>query len=110
MMITENYVIDKINSLCKERGWTKYRLAKEAGIAHSTLHNMMHNTVTPTVFSISKICDAFGITLSQFFAEEGIYELTVEQKNLLDSFDKLDLHEKKIAVAFIDGMAIRNRS
>lgn len=31
---------------------------------------MLHKTYVPTVPSLMKICDGFGITIAQFFTEE----------------------------------------
>lgn len=64
----ENAVIDLIQNLCDERSWSCYKLAKESGIAYSTLSTMFRKTNTPSVETIEKICNAFGITLSQFFS------------------------------------------
>ncbi len=65
----ENAVIDRIKELCCEYSWSYYRLAKESGIAYSTLSTMFRKTGTPSVETIEKICNAFGIPLSQFFLE-----------------------------------------
>ena len=57
-------VIQHIQDLCKERSWTYYRLAKEADIPYSTLNNMVNRTNIPTIPTLQKLCDAFGITLA----------------------------------------------
>lgn len=78
----ENAVIDLIRRLCDERSWSCYKLAKESGIAYSALSTMFRKTNTPSVETIIKICDAFGITLSQFFsAAQG--ESPASQRTLL---------------------------
>ena len=59
-------VIQHIQDLCKERSWTYYRLAKEADIPYSTLNNMVNRTNIPTIPTLQKLCDAFGITLAAF--------------------------------------------
>ena len=62
-------VIQHIQDLCKERSWTYYRLAKEADIPYSTLNNMVNRTNIPTIPTLQKLCDAFGITLADFFLD-----------------------------------------
>ena len=42
-------VIARIQELCRERGWTYYRLARAAGIPTSALDTMRRKTNTPTV-------------------------------------------------------------
>ena len=64
----DNAVITHIRELCDEHSWSCYKLAKESGIAYSTLNTMFRKTNTPSVETIEKICHAFGITLAQFFA------------------------------------------
>ena len=55
--------------------------------------------MVPTVPSLEKICQAFGITLAQLFAETGTpVTLTESQAELLDRWARLD--EKQQAVIF----------
>lgn len=37
MELKQNYVIKRMNQLLKEHNWTVYRLAKESGLAYSSL-------------------------------------------------------------------------
>ena len=62
-------VIQHIQDLCRERDWSYYRLAKESDIPYSTLNNMINRTNIPTIPTLQKLCDGFGITLSDFFTE-----------------------------------------
>ena len=59
----------RIKQLMEERGWTDYRLAKEANLSHSTITNVFKRNNAPTLPTLEVICRAFGITLAQFFAE-----------------------------------------
>ena len=55
--------------------------------------------MVPTVPSLEKICQVFGITLAQLFAETGTpVALTESQEKLLDRWARLD--EKQQAVIF----------
>lgn len=70
----------RIRQLMEERGWTDYRLAKEANLSHSTVTNMFNRNNAPTPPTLEAVCKAFGITLAQFFAEgHNPSELTEEQ-------------------------------
>lgn len=101
-------VIGRINELCKSRSWTYYRLAKEAGIPYSTLSTMLHKTFTPTVPSLMKLCDGFGITLAQFFDEgDETTLLTKKQKECLAQWDCLDAHGQELALVYMQGLAAR---
>ncbi len=103
--IDENYVIKRIEELCENKHWTKYRLAKESGIPHSTIFNMLKRTNTPTISTLIKICNGFGITLSQFFSDDETVTLTKEQKLLLRLWGTLEYNEKVRCEAYIRGVA-----
>ena len=59
-------ILEKITKLRLERGWSVYKLADEAGLTQSTVSNMFSRKTTPSISTLSQICDAFGLTLSQF--------------------------------------------
>ena len=98
-------VIGRIKELCRSRSWSYYRLAKESGIPYSTLNTMLHKTYVPTVPSLMKICDGFGITIAQFFTEEDeTARLTADQRQCLDVWNKLNDAGKELATVYMQGM------
>lgn len=99
-------VIARIKQLCDARSWSYYRLAKASDIPYSTLNTMLRKSYIPTVPSLQKICDGFGITLAQFFSErDEIALLTRDQKDCLTQWDRLDEEGKELALAYMQGMA-----
>ena len=91
--------------LCKERSWTYYRLAKEADIPYSTLNNMVNRTNIPTIPTLQKLCDAFGITLADFFLDEpDALQLTEGQQEIITLYNNLSLEKKKILKAYMKGL------
>ncbi len=66
----------RLKNLMKERGWSEYRLAKEAKISQTTITNLFKRNNLPTLPTLEAICTAFDITLAQFFIEEDLIELT----------------------------------
>lgn len=80
-------IIEKIIALAENRGWSRYALAKNAEMSDSTLKNIWKRKSIPSIPTLEAICDAFGISLSQFFAEDEMcITLTPEQKELLDTW------------------------
>ena len=63
-------ILKKINKMRIDRKWSIYRLSVEADVPQSTLTNMFNRETLPSITTLSSICNAFGITLSDFFAEE----------------------------------------
>ncbi len=63
-------VLDRITELRKERGWSQYRLAVNAGIPKSSLFTWYAKNAAPPIESLEKICNAYGISLAEFFEEK----------------------------------------
>lgn len=76
----------KLRNLMLEKGWTEYRLAKASGLSESTIANIFKRNTMPSISTLESICAGFGITLSQFFAENEMVELTPDLKELFDSW------------------------
>ena len=66
--MTNSDIIEKIHKLRRQRNWSVYNLALEAGLTQSTLASMLKRNTPPKIETLENICDAFGLTLSQFFA------------------------------------------
>ena len=57
----------RISQLLKEKGITQYRLAINSGITHSTLKNIIHETVKDNLLStVILIASGFNMTVSEF--------------------------------------------
>ena len=64
-------VLKKINTMRLERGWSVYRLSVEADLPQSTMINMFNRETLPSLTTLESLCRAFGVTLSEFFREDG---------------------------------------
>lgn len=97
-------VLDRIVQLRQERNWSEYRLSLEADITQSTISTWYRKNLIPTIPSLSKICDAFGITLSQFFLEDNEHTVFVNdiQLQLLKASEKLNEEQIARFVAFLE--------
>lgn len=74
---------------------TRYRLSQITEIEQSTLSNLMTHKSLPNIITLSRICDGFGITLSQFFQErDEMPDLSVEQRRVLDTQSALNEMER----------------
>lgn len=94
-------VIEKLNKLRLERGMSVYRLAELSGLNQSTLANTFSRGTVPSLRNLEIICQALGLTLSQFFSEgEQAVPLTKEEAELLNNYRKLP-HSVKKAVGDI---------
>lgn len=99
----EHEIIERIKSLCNARSWTFYRLAKESSITYPTLCTMLHKANTPSIPTLIKLCNGFGITLSQFFdAGNDTALLTTDQQEHLQSWSKLTPENQVATQKYID--------
>ena len=87
------------------RGWTEYQLAERSGLPQSTISSWYKKGMTPSFSSLEKICEAFGLTLSQFFADaEDRLALTPAQRALLDKWSRLTPGQQSSLLALMDAM------
>lgn len=101
----ENDVIEHIQRLCNERNWSYYRLSKEADIPYSTLNNLINRTNIPTIPTLQKLCDGFGITLADFFQENTeSTRLTQSQEEVVAMYNRLDHQKKEVLKAYMKGL------
>ncbi len=95
---------DRLQQLLRERGWTEYKLSKECGLAQSTIGNIFRRNTVPSVATLETICKGFGITMSQFFADTEMVELTPEMKELFDSWICLTPNQKSAVIQLLRAM------
>lgn len=108
-MANEFDIIQRIKDLCVERGYSYYELAKRSNIAYSTLNTMILKNNPPTLPTLNKLCEGFGITLIQFFntEETSTVSLTDTQKECLALFMTLSPSDQALAIAYMKGLAHR---
>lgn len=58
----------------------------------------------PSIPSLEKICNAFGITLSQFFAEDQQFTLTDTQNQLIEASGHLTEEQMLSLITFLNSL------
>lgn len=95
-------VLEQITYYRTQKNWTEYQLAEKSGLTQSTISSWYRKNMFPSIPSLEKICTAFGITLSQFFAvEEDNFSLTDIQKELLKESGRLSEQQFRALIQFI---------
>ena len=98
-------ILGMIRKNREARGWTEYQLAERSGLPQSTISSWYKKGMTPSFSSLEKICDAFGLTLSQFFADgEDRLALTAGQRSMLDKWNCLSPGQQSALLTFMDSM------
>lgn len=101
-------VHERLMELLDERGWSEYRLARESGLSDSTIHNIYKRNTSPSIPTLETICKGFGITLSQFFAEGEMVEMTPELKALFEGWRPLTPQQKKAVLTVVEAFGSEN--
>ena len=97
-------VKERLRQLMDERGWTIYKVAKEAGIPWSTVRNMSKRNTEPSIGTLEAICKGMGMTLPQFFDVENQMGLNTEQRRFINQFSKLDERKKRLVIELLEAL------
>jgi len=98
-------ILNRIKRLRDERGWSNYRLAKEAGISEGSLNNLFRLNNQPTIPTLEAICAGFDMSLSQFFAEgQEAMVLNEAQKEMLNVWNTLNKEQKAALLELLKKM------
>lgn len=100
-------VLQKITDERQKRNWSEYTLAKNSNIAQSTISTWYRKKMIPSVSSIERICEGFGISLCQFFSESPLeIALTEEQQEVFQLWKRLNQQQRfailQMIHAFLD--------
>lgn len=71
----------RIAQLCKTRGVSYYRLAKDSNLSESVLFAIRKGKNLPSLDTLEKICNSLNITISDFFNNE-LFETQKNTKEL----------------------------
>ena len=103
-------IIKRLNELRLESNMSVYRLSELSGINQSTLANTFSRGTVPSIENLEKICEALGITLSQFFAtNENVAYLTESEKKIFDNYRKLSKSTRVALGELIENILQENR-
>ena len=94
-------ILEKIRNLSLERNWSEYQLAEKSGLPQSTISSWYRKDMLPSISSLEKICEAFNITLAQFFTSNSTIELTEKQNALLSEFNRLSQNQQDGLLQFL---------
>lgn len=97
-------VLNRITLMRKERHWTEYQLAEKSGLTQSTISSWYRKNTLPSIPSLQKICDAYEVTLSQFFADncENAVQLNDKQFEMLNAISKLNSSQQLSLLDFLN--------
>lgn len=98
-------ILMRIEQLMEEKSITKYQLKENADIS-STIYQWKKNATRdkqriPSLRSIEKICDYFGVSLSYFFAFDETIQRQLKDQELLALIQSLTSEQIKLIEGLI---------
>ncbi len=97
-------VLKRIDEERTARNWSEYTLAKNADLTQSTISTWYRKGLQPSVASLEKICTAFGITLSQFFAEKNTTVHSDRREELVSLWERLNPTQREAVLQLLRNM------
>lgn len=87
----------------KAKGLSKNKLAKDAGVTQGFISQIESGIRLPTLEVLNRICTALGITLSEFFAEDGQpEELPPDVRRICEKVKHLPPDKRKVLESVLD--------
>lgn len=104
----------RITQLRTAYGISQYALWKRSGIAQGALSQYESGAKTPGVDTLERICDALGITLSDFFSEDAVQPcgtngLSTEERELLGCYRMLTRAQQEDTLLILRTLARKPR-
>ena len=65
---------DFLRKRCEETGLTLRSLSIKAGLSPATVHNILNRGYTPTLFSLNRLADYFGVKRQYLWQLAGLLE------------------------------------
>lgn len=114
MDISIEQITDRIDELLRYKNWTLYRLAKEADMSASSLNNIYKRNTFPTIPTLTKICNGFNISLSEFFDFEEnplrLPDFDEDEERILYQYRSISNRKKEIFNAYLEGLSEKSSS
>lgn len=102
-------VLERIEQIRLSRNWSEYELSRRSGLPQTTINTWYRKQQIPTLPSLEKLSEAFGITLSELLADDNDpMELTEQDHQLLSFFHCLKPEQQKSLIQFLK--TLTNRS
>ena len=95
---------ERIKTLMEQRGWSAYRLSKNCGLSENTIATILKRNSLPSISTLEAICKGFGITMSEFFAEGDLIEVSPDTKQLIDYWAGLYIEQKASVLELVKNM------
>lgn len=76
-------LVDRVRSLCQQRGISIYQLSVMSGVSHSTIDNFVNrNTFNPKIKTLHKLATAFSMTVAEFLDFDELNSFSFDDEDI----------------------------
>lgn len=93
----------RLKQIRKERNIKLINLAHDSGISQPSLSNVENGKKTLSIETLEKVCNALGVSLSEFFSPQQT-ELPPKQYELLQATKNLNDAQLDCLISFINSL------
>lgn len=91
-------IVARIFALMSEKNWSTYDLANHANLTQSTVSSLFRKQSLPTLKTLSAICEAFEMSLADFFGQKHIDN----DDTIVSSFYKLSKKSQDVILYLLE--------
>lgn len=95
-------VVDRIEQLREKAGLSVNQLAKRAGVGQASLSQVVNRKNKPSLDTLERLCDVFGITLAEFFSESPDQATMLRWQERIQRIEHLPPEKREALIQFID--------
>lgn len=97
-------LIDRIDSLRVENGFTIYELALKSDVSINTIKYLYKKKSFPNISTLYNICEAFEIPIWSLFYEDNKFLLSEQKLLLISNYDKLSETSKRLLIEISENL------
>ena len=95
-------IYERVDALREKKGFSWYEVSKRAGLSRSVFNQWRDAYATPTLASLTYVCEALNIGFLDFIVDKGeIIPLTEEQQELIKRWNLLDESQQLALLNFL---------
>ena len=95
----------RLKQLRKAKGFSMYRLHKESGLSQGHISDLEKCINQPTIETLQRLLTPMGITLAEFFNEDGeVSILSDKEKELVSGFRTLPDDKAELVLQMINAL------
>lgn len=94
-------ILNKLDKLRKEKGFSIFKLTELAGLSENTIYNWYNKGSQPTIEALKAVCDVLNVSLSCFFAESINESISAQEEELLALFRPLTSAQKELYIRLL---------